>query len=126
MMKLSVSVGRTMRRSGLRARTITVKLRDGDFTTRSRGRTVPEAVETDAAVFAVARELLGELRSRLHTPSRLLGVGLTNFVAGIDPLNWDCSKMEIESKGSVNAPWARPWTDSATDSGMVQWSPEES
>jgi DNA polymerase-4 len=85
MMKLSVSVGRTMRRSGLRARTITVKLRDGDFTTRSRGRTVPEAVETDAAVFAVARELLGELRSRRRTPSRLLGVGLTNFVAGIDP-----------------------------------------
>ena len=85
MMKLSVSVGRTMRRSGLRALTITVKLRDGDFTTRSRGRTVPEAVETDAAVFAVARELLGELRSRRRTPSRLLGVGLTNFVAGIDP-----------------------------------------
>ena len=46
---------------------------------------MPEAVETDAAVFAVARELLGELRSRRRTPSRLLGVGLTNFVAGIDP-----------------------------------------
>ena len=49
LMRLSVSVGRTLRRSGLRARTITVKLRDSDFITRSRGRTVPEAVETDAA-----------------------------------------------------------------------------
>lgn len=85
LMKLSVSVGRTMRRSGLRARTITVKLRDTDFTTRSRGRTVPEAVETDAAVFTVARELLVELRARRRTPSRLLGVGLTNFVPGVDP-----------------------------------------
>ena len=85
LMQLSVSVGRTMRRSGLRARTITVKLRDSDFTTRSRGRTVPEAVETDAAVFTVARELLGELRGRRRTPSRLLGLGLTNFVEGVDP-----------------------------------------
>ncbi len=85
LMRLSVSVGRTMRRSGLRARTITVKLRDGDFTTRSRGRTVPEAVETDAAVFAVARELMRELRNRRRTRARLLGVGLTNFVPGVDP-----------------------------------------
>ena len=85
LMRLSVSVGRTMRRSGLRARTITVKLRDGDFTTRSRGRTVPEAVETDAAVFAVACELLSGLRERRRTRARLLGVGLTNFVPGVDP-----------------------------------------
>ena len=85
LLRLSVSVGRTMRRSGLRARTITVKLRDSDFTTRSRGRTVPEAVETDPAVFAVACELLSELRDRRRTPTRLLGVGLTNFVPGVDP-----------------------------------------
>ena len=67
LMRLSVSVGRTLRRSGLRARTITVKLRDSDFTTRSRGRTVPEAVETDAALFSVACELLRELRHRRRT-----------------------------------------------------------
>ncbi len=85
LMRLSVSVGRTMRRSGLRARTISVKLRDGDFTTRSCGRTVPEAVETDAAMFGVARELLRELRNKRRTSARLLGVGLTNFVPGVDP-----------------------------------------
>ena len=85
LMRLSASVGRTLRRSGLRVRTITVKLRDGDFTTRSKGRTVPEAVETDAAVFAVACELLRELRHRRRTMARLLGVGLTNFMPGTDP-----------------------------------------
>ena len=85
LMRLSVSVGRTLRRSGLCARTITVKLRDSDFTTRSRSRTVPEAVETDPAVFSVACELLRELRHRRRTRARLLGVGLTNFVPGTDP-----------------------------------------
>ena len=85
LLRLSVSVCRTMRKSGLRARTITVKLRDGDFTTRSRGQTVPKAVETDAAVFGVACELLRELREKRRTTSRLLGVGLTNFVPGVDP-----------------------------------------
>ena len=85
LMRLSVSVGRTVRRSGLRARTITLKLRDSDFTTRSRGRTVPEAVETDAAVFSVACDLLRELRHRRRTAARLLGVGLTNFEPGTDP-----------------------------------------
>ena len=40
LLRLSVSVGRTMRRSGLGARTVTVKLRDSDFTTRSRSRTL--------------------------------------------------------------------------------------
>lgn len=85
LMPLSVSVGRTLRRAGLRARTITVKLRDADFKTRSRGRTVPRAVETDAAVYTVARDLLFELRRQRRTPARLLGVGLTNFAESADP-----------------------------------------
>ncbi len=85
LMPLSVSVGRTLRRAGLRARTITVKLRDADFKTRSRGRTVPEAVETDSALYTVAHELLFELRRQRRIPARLLGVGLTNFAEGTDP-----------------------------------------
>ena len=82
LMRLSVSVGRTMRRSGLGARTITVKLRDSDFTTRSRSRTLRDAVRTDHAVYSVARELLKELRRRRRTRARLLGVGLKNLVSG--------------------------------------------
>ena len=99
LMRLSVSVGRTLRRSGLRARTITVKLRDSDFTTRSRGRTVPEAVETDSAVFFVACELLKELRHRRRTRARLLGVGLTNFVPGTDPAQLGLFEVELGLEG---------------------------
>lgn len=82
LMKLSLSVGRTLRKNGLRARTVTVKLRDHDFTTRSGSRTVDTALESDSAIFGVARELLLSLRERRRKPARLLGVALTNFEEG--------------------------------------------
>ena len=82
LMRLSVSVGRTMRRSGFGARTVTVKLRDSDFTTRSRSRTLRDTVRTDHGVYSVARGLLRELRRRRRTRARLLGVGLKNLVCG--------------------------------------------
>ena len=85
LLRLCRSVTHTLRKAGLRARTITVKLRDGDFKTRSRSRTVAEPLETDGATYRIARELLAELRSRRRTPARLLGVGLTNLGSGEDP-----------------------------------------
>ena len=85
LLRLSTSVTRALRKSGLRARTITVKIRDSDFKTRSRSRTVPEALETNAATYAIARELLAELRIQRRTPARLLGVGLTNLGSEDDP-----------------------------------------
>ena len=85
LLRLCRSVTHTLRKAGLRARTITVKLRDGDFKTRSRSRTVVESLETDGATYRIARELLAELRAQRRTPARLLGVGLTNLGSGDDP-----------------------------------------
>ena len=78
-LELSAGVASTLRAKGLSCRVITVKLRDFDFTTRQRSRTVPEAVESDAAVYEVARELLRELRAARRVPARLLGVGLSGL-----------------------------------------------
>jgi DNA polymerase IV len=75
---LVLSVGGTLRDRGLRARTVTVKLRDGDFSTRTRSRTLPHAIESDRAIYQVAREMLAELRAR-RRPTRLLGVGVSGF-----------------------------------------------
>ena len=86
LLRLCRSVTHTLRKAGLRARTITVKLRDRDFKTRSRSQTVAEPLETDAATYRIARELLAELRSRRRTPARLLGVGLTKLGSGDDPV----------------------------------------
>ena len=86
LLRLSRSVTHSLRKAGLRARTITVKLRDADFRTRSRSRTVARPLETDGATYAIARQLLSELRSPRRTPARLLGVGLTNLGLGDDRL----------------------------------------
>lgn len=69
-----------LREAGLLARTITVKLRDADFTTRHASRTLADPVQSERVVYAVARELLTKLRVARRVPARLLGVALSQFV----------------------------------------------
>ena len=69
-----------VREAGLIARTVTVKLRDADFTTRQASRTLADAVQSDRAVYAVAHELLTRLRAARRVPARLLGVALSQLV----------------------------------------------
>ena len=73
------SVARRVRQLGLGARTITVKIRDRDFSTRQCSRTLSGSVESDQAILGVARELLAELRTRRRTPARLLGLAASGF-----------------------------------------------
>lgn len=80
LLRLTVSVTGTLREKGLQARTLTVKLRDGDFTTRQRSHTFPEPVESDGVIYPVASDLLDDLRRQRRTGARLLGVGLSNLV----------------------------------------------
>ncbi len=72
-----------LRGDGLAARTITVRIRDMDFRTRSAQRTLLEPVVSDRVVFGVARQLLAKLRSARRVPARLLGVALSSL--GQDP-----------------------------------------
>src|SRR5882762_6140256 len=69
-----------IREQGLVARTVTVKLRDADFTTRQASRTLADAVQADRAVYAVARGLLSRLRAARRVPARLIGVALSQLV----------------------------------------------
>ena len=80
LLRLCVSVTSGLRDEALRARTITLKLRDGDFATRQSSHTVPDPIETDHAVYAVALPLLRELRRRRRTGVRLLGVALSGLI----------------------------------------------
>jgi DNA polymerase-4 len=80
--ELAELVGRAaadLRGEALTARTVTVRIRDRDFTTRQASRTIEEALESDRALFAVARQLLAKLRRARRVPARLLGVALSNF-----------------------------------------------
>jgi DNA polymerase-4 len=82
--ELTELVGRAaaeLRSESLTARTITVRIRDADFTTRQASRTVDESLASDRGIYTVARELFAKLRRARRVPARLLGVGLSNFTA---------------------------------------------
>jgi DNA polymerase-4 len=76
---LVTETGAALRADGLKARTVTVKLRYSDFTDKSASRTVPEAVESDRALFSIARALLRQLRAQRRGGVRLLGVGVSKL-----------------------------------------------
>src|SRR5438094_10579157 len=74
-----------LRDAGLLARTVTVKLRDADFTTRQASRTLPDPVQSERVVYEVARALLQKLRAARRVPARLLGVAVSQLIRS-DPV----------------------------------------
>jgi len=84
-LKLVTSVGAALRRSGLKGRTVTVKIRDEDFRTRTASHTLREALEADARILKVSRALFHDLRRKRRKGVRLLGVGISSLVEGGSP-----------------------------------------
>lgn len=106
LLKLATRVGAALRSEGLRARTVTVKLRDGDFTTRSGSRSVDRAIESDHALFDLARPLLVALRSRRRVGARLLGLGAGNLTEDGEPRQ--LGLFEGEDAGPGDTPVESP------------------
>jgi DNA polymerase-4 len=79
LLALSDRVARRLRSGGLRARTITLKVRDGGFRTRTRARTLANATSESAELYAVVTGLLPTAWTA-PTPVRLLGVGAAQLV----------------------------------------------
>ncbi len=72
-------VVRRLRRAGLRARTVQLKLRLADFTTFTRRRTLPIPTDDQAPIEAAAREILAAEVGRGRS-FRLVGTGVSNLV----------------------------------------------
>ena len=79
LLSLTVRLGADLRAHALRARTVTVKLRDHDFRTRQASRTVDPPIHADRALFTIARELLHRLRSERRVAARLIGIGASGL-----------------------------------------------
>lgn len=79
LLRLAVRVSNDIRKQGLAARTVTVKLRDADFKTRSARRTLARPIESEKAVSRVARRLMERLRGQRRVGVRLLGISLSHF-----------------------------------------------
>jgi DNA polymerase-4 len=81
--ELSESVCYNTRRYGWKGKTVKLKLRYSDFTTLTRSSTLKEPTNDDKTVFDEVKKVFLKAYSR-RAPIRLLGVGLTQFVAGVE------------------------------------------
>src|SRR3989449_958903 len=68
LLALSDRAASDLRDAGLLTGTVTVKIRDADFTTRQASRTLPGPASSDRGVYAVAREVLARLRAARRGP----------------------------------------------------------
>ncbi len=82
LLRLAVKVSTDLRRQALRARTITVKIKDADFRGRSAQRTLAKPIESEQSVASAAKALLRQLRAKRRVGVRLLGIGLSHFDDG--------------------------------------------
>ncbi|MCC2592393.1 DNA polymerase IV [Tessaracoccus sp. OS52] len=73
----ALQVARRVQAAGLFARTISVKVRMGDFTTISKARSLAGATDRVEVITGVGGELLAEVDVRGGV--RLLGIGVSNF-----------------------------------------------
>ena len=75
-------VARRLRAAGLKARTVTLKLRYGDFRTITRSGTLAEATDLTEDIRGKARQLLAAWAKAGGGALRLLGVGVSGLSGG--------------------------------------------
>ncbi len=79
---LGERVGADLRSHRKQAKCVTLKLRYADFESITRSRTSREAFDADRVIFEVGRELLEGALEQRAVPVRLIGIGVSNLIAG--------------------------------------------
>ena len=106
--RMSDSVAARLRRAGLEARTVTLKVRFGDFSTITRSRTEPAAFTTAQTISRAAGELLAGVD--VSPGVRLLGVSVSGLAesageqlslddlppAGVDDAGWKAASGAVD------------------------------
>ena len=80
LLERSEGVARSLRREGLRGRTVHIKVRTGDFTTITRALTLDGPTDLTETIVAAARALYRERVQLGRQGVRLLGVGVTGLL----------------------------------------------
>lgn len=114
MLQQAEQVGERLRRHGLRAATVTVKIRYGDFQTITRRKTLAEPTDSTSAIWAAARDLFDDWARRSFRPVRLIGVTASAFVGPKRSFNCLPTPFRIDGGGSI-----RPWTRSTAASAAA-------
>jgi DNA polymerase-4 len=84
LLRQAEDVARQLRRQGLRARTVVLKLKHDDFRQVTRSRTLEAPTQSAHTLFGAAAALLKAYR--LQRPVRLVGVGAANLVPASQPV----------------------------------------
>ena len=96
--RMADAVGKRLRNAGRRGRTVTIKVRFGDFQTITRNVTLPSATDSGTTIAREAKRLLEEIDP---TPGvRLLGVGVTGIAKGTEG-----EQLSFDDVGSVEPEW---------------------
>ncbi len=81
LLRLVTRAANDLRADGMTTRTVTVRIRDKDFRTRSARTTLEAPVVSDRVIYQVALDLLARLRAARRVPARLIGVALSSLAA---------------------------------------------
>lgn len=110
MLRLSGRVGERLRKHGMVARTVAIKVRFSDFRTITRSRTLAEPTNVGRRLFEEAWDVFGLLGLDVRqTPIRLIGVRAEQLLdAGGDALAlWDPDEEWRETERTLDAVSAR-------------------
>jgi DNA polymerase-4 len=103
LLRLADAVGARLRRNGVQARTVALKLRFSDFTTVSRSRTLAEPTDLGRRLYEEARTLY-DAASENARPVRLLGVRGEQLTGATADLGlWDDDAAWREAESTVDA-----------------------
>ena len=103
LLALADGVAVRLRRGGVQARTVAIKLRFEDFTTISRSRTLGEPTDVARRIYEEARALY-DAASQGGRPVRLIGVRGEQLVGAVAALGlWDDDEAWREAEYTVDA-----------------------
>jgi DNA polymerase-4 len=103
MLRLANAVAVRLRRAGVQARTVSLKLRFADFSTITRSRTLADPTDLGRRIYEEARSLYAD-SGRAGEPIRLLGVrGEQLTTATSDPGLWDDDGDWREAEHALDA-----------------------
>lgn len=92
LLKHAEDVGRQMRRKGVRARTVFIKIKHSDFKQATRQAPLPRATQSAELIYRCGVDLLDAYR--IEKPVRLAGLGVTDLVTPDTPV-----QMELFEEG---------------------------
>lgn len=99
-LRMADAVAARLRRAGSAGRTVTLKVRYGDFTTISRSTTAAEPVDAGRAISVLAASLLDGVDTSAGV--RLLGVSVSNLAAAVP--SGPAEQLSLGLEGSPDGP----------------------